>query len=186
MQLRRKMLALCLAGIAVEPLAIQACGYDNPESIALGSLNWAYPNALYVRTAVSEAESSGLLPSSDPGARTGIFAFHRAIAAMKAFGAKLSAPSLQDTGTAISVVLVPQVLWTRFTFGPAGATMQSHAEGPDEHDLVIVTEEKVVRALLDGRLDAIAAEERGLLRYYGEPADTSRLRDVLAQAMPAK
>ncbi len=45
--------------------------------------------------------------------------------------------------------------------------MQSHAEGPREDDLVIVTEEKVVRALVDGKLDSGTAEKTGLLRFYG-------------------
>lgn len=182
MQVRIRIVAACIAAAAMQPVVLQACGYDNPQSIALGSLNWAYPDALYVRTAVSEAEASGLLPARDLGGPPNLFAFHRATTAMKLFGNKLSSPNLAEAGTTISVVLIPQALWTRITFGPEGASVQGHVEGPDERDVVLVTEEKVVRALLDGKIDAPTAEKNGLVRYYGNPADISDVRGALANA----
>lgn len=41
------MAALCLL-----PAGAGACGYESPESTALGTLNFAYPDALFVGTAV--------------------------------------------------------------------------------------------------------------------------------------
>ena len=184
MQMRAAVFAACLTVAGIHPVALNACGYDNPQSIELGSLNWVYPDALYVRTAVTQAEQGGLLPSSELGPQVGLFAFLRANAAMKSFGAKLADPRVAASGRIVSVVLIPQVLWTRFKIGPEGVAMQGHAEGPEEGDLVIVTEEKVVRALLDGKLDAATAEEKGLVRFYGDAADIANVRAVLTKATP--
>ncbi|WP_119271936.1 hypothetical protein [Taklimakanibacter deserti] len=183
MQLRSAIFVACLAAAGMQPGTVNACGYDNPQSIALGSLNWVYPDALYVRTAVSQAEVAGLLPAADP-LRSGLFAFHRATAAMKSFGANLADPRLAQSGRVVSVVLIPQVLWTRFKVGPEGITMQSHVAGPEADDLVIVTEEKVIRAFLDGKVDGATAEEKGLVRFYGDAADVANVRAVLTKVTP--
>src|SRR5690606_23780109 len=42
MQMRCTIFAACLAAVTLPPAALLACGYDNPQSIALGSLNWVY------------------------------------------------------------------------------------------------------------------------------------------------
>lgn len=182
MQMRSVVLAAFLAVVGLQSGALYACGYDNPQSIALGSLNWIYPDALYVRTAVLQAERTGLLPPGNPGAQSGPFAFHRATSAMKSFGAHLADPRLAETSTAISVVLIPQVMWTRFEVGPEGVTVQGHAEGPLDGDVVIVTEEKVVRALVDQKLNSATAEENGLLRFYGNPKHIAKVRTALTSA----
>lgn len=184
MRFRFAIFAACLAAVGIQPAALYACGYDNPQSIALGSLNWIYPDALYVHTAVSQAEIAGLLPPGDQLARSGLFAFHRATATMKSFGASLADPRLTESDRVVSVVLIPQVLWTRFEIGPGGVAVKSHVEGPEEGDLVVVTEEKVIRALLDGKLDGATAEEKGLLRFYGDAADIADMRAVLTKAPP--
>lgn len=181
---RSMIFAACLAATGIQPAAVYACGYDNPQSIALGSLNWVYPDALYVHTAVSQAEAAGVLPAGDQLARSGLFAFHRATATMKSFGARFADPRLTESDRAVSVVLIPQVLWTRFQIGPGGVAVRGHIEGPEESDLVVVTEEKVIRALLDGKLDAATAEEKGLLRFYGGAADIADVRAVLAKGHP--
>jgi hypothetical protein len=181
MRLHSMILTACLAAGAIKPATLFACGYDDPSSIALGSLNWVYPDALYVRTAVSQAEAAGLLPAERPGDQTGLAAFHRATATMKSFGTNLADPRLAPGGMAISVVLVPQAMWTRFEIGPDGVVGYGHhEEGPAESDLVIVTEESVIRALVDGRLDSAAAEKDGLLRFYGNLERVDAVRAVLS------
>ncbi|NGO53850.1 hypothetical protein [Allomesorhizobium camelthorni] len=165
--------------------AASACGYDNPQAFALGTLNWAYPNALYVRTAVWQAENTGLLPPRGQPRAPGPLAFYRAAAVMKQLGARLAEAKLAETGVAMSVVLIPQVMWTRFEAGPEGVYAKSHADGPAGGDVVIVTNEKVVRALLGGRLNAAAAEDYGLLRLYGGQEKTASIRSVMARATQA-
>jgi hypothetical protein len=173
-------LAIGMAFGAASPAS--ACGYENPQAVALGTLNWVYPNALHVGTAVWQAEDAGLLPARTQSAGTqaaGPLAFYRAAALMKQFGARLPAAELGQAPTSISVVLIPQVMWTRLQAGPEGVSVRSHADGPSAGDVVIVTSEKVVRALLDGSLNAAAAEDYGLLRLYGAQQQVESVRAVM-------
>lgn len=177
------VLALSLAfGVA---LPASACGYENPQAVALGVLNWAYPNALYVGTAVWQAEDAGLLPARTQSAGTqsaGPLAFYRAAALMKQFGAQLADANLGQAQTSISVVLIPQVMWTHLQLGPEGVSVRSHADGPSPGDVVIVTSEKVIRALLDGSLNAALAEDYGLLRLYGAQQEIENVRAIISRA----
>ena len=170
---------LIVAGM-VQPAATHACGYENPQTVALGSLNWVYPDALHVRAAVWRAEDDGLLPSGLTES-SGPLAFYRAAAAVKKLGANLAGSLPAETGLAMSVVLIPQVMWTRFDIGTEGLAVQNHAEGPQHGDLVIVTEEKVVRALVDGKLNPETAEASGLMRFYGDPEEIANVRAALAK-----
>lgn len=172
------MIGLALGAIP----AAKACGFDNPKAFALGTLNWAYPNALYVRTAVWQAEDEGILPPRGQPTAPGPLAFYRAASTMKQLGAKLADAGLAETGSAVSVVLIPQVMWTRFEASPEGVRATSHADGPTAGDVVIVTGEKVVRALLDGSLDAAAAEKGGLVRLYGDQAQIESVRSMMVRA----
>ncbi len=157
-----------------------------PQTIALGSLNWIYPDALHVLAAVWRAEDNGLLPPAGVTDASGPLAFYRAASAVKKLGTKLAYWLPVETGIGMSVVLIPQVMWTRLEVGPEGLTVQSHAEGPRDGDLVIVTEEKVVRALVNGKLDSETAEITGLLRFYGDPEEIANVRAALAKTDPAE
>lgn len=179
---RASAVALAISVTVGGATAAAACGYENPEAFALGTLNWAYPDALYVRTAVWQAEDAGLLPPRRRSQSPGPLAFYRAAAVMKQLGAKLAKAKLAETGSAMSVVLIPQVMWTRFEVGSDGVSARSHADGPAGGDVVIVTSEKVVRALLDGSLNAALAEEYGLLRFYGGEKQVANMRAVMTVA----
>jgi hypothetical protein len=181
MPTRVLVFAACLATVAMQVATVHACGYDDPKSIQLGTLNWAYPDALYVHSAVADAEAVGLIPP-EPAADDGLSPLQHATAMMKEFGAKLFDERLADRHATIAVVLIPQVMWTRFTIDPAGISMQEHVDGPSEHDLVIVTEEKVIHALLDEKLGADMAENKGLIRFYGATAEIAEVRAALAKS----
>lgn len=180
MPTRVLVFAACLATVAMQVATVRACGYDDPQSIQLGTLNWAYPDALYVHSAVADAEAVGLI-LPEPSADDGLSPLQHATAMMKEFGDKLFDQRLADRHDTIAVVLIPQVMWTRFTIDPAGISMQEHVDGPGEHDLVIVTEEKVIHTLLDGKLGADTAEIRGLIRYYGDAEGIVEVRKALAR-----
>ena len=185
MRMCSTIFAACFAVAGVQPAVLLACGYDNPQAVALGSLNWVYPDALHVVSAVTQAEHAALLPR-DSGAQSGPFAFYRATSAMKSFGARLADPRLAETPSAVSVVLLPQAMWTRFQIGSEGVLVHSHIESPLGDDLVVVTEEKVVRALLDEKLDLATAEENGLLRFYGQPKLIAKVRATLTEISRAE
>lgn len=173
---------LVFAGVSESAVA-QACGFDNPQAIALGTLNLNYPDAASVLAAVWRAEDAGLLmPTRGRADGKGPLAFYRAAAGVKQFGTNLTDALATGNGMAISVVLIPQVMWTRFGVGPEGPAVQSHAEGAQADDLVIVTEEKVVQGLVSGALDPQAAEGNGLLRFYGDPAEIASVRAALARS----
>jgi hypothetical protein len=112
----------------------------------------------------------------------GPLAFYRAAALMKQLGASLAEAKLAEAGEAMSVVLIPQVMWTRFEVGREGVGAKSHADGPASGDAVIVTSEKVVRPLVDGSLSAAEAEDHGLLRFYGGQEKIATIRTVMARA----
>jgi hypothetical protein len=184
-------ITVLLASVIAAPATL-ACGYENPSDMALGLLNWVYPKALYVRTAVWKAEDAGILPSRSSNTAKDLFGggFRRAAASMYGLGNRLST-SGPATGeeAGFTVVLIPAVMWTRFIPTAEDYSVKIHVNGPEKGDVVIVTDEKVVRALVNGSLDAGAAESHGLIRLYG-PAqlqDTVRTtlgRDSVAQGTP--
>ncbi|MEQ1940786.1 hypothetical protein ABMA32_00040 [Mesorhizobium sp. VNQ89] len=172
---------LAVAGM-LQPTLASACGFESPQAIALGSLNMNYPDAVHVLAAVWRAEDAGVLtPRRGQTTTTGALAFYRAASGVKALGADLAGSLATQPDTAMAIVLVPQVMWTRFEMGVAGLVIQSHAEGPLDGDLVIVTEEKVVRSLVDGKLGPAFAEQSGLLRFYGNDRDIEKMRAALAK-----
>lgn len=186
MKMRSAVFAAHLVVAGMQSAVAHACGYENPQTVALGSLNWIYPDALHVRAAVWRAEDAGLLPPGGKTDSSGPLAFYRAAGAVKKLGSKLAHAYPADTGLAISIVLVPQVMWTRFEFSPGGLTVQSHVEGPREGDPVIVSEDKVIRELVDGKLDPVTAEESGLLRFYGSPEEIATVRAALTRMFGAQ
>jgi hypothetical protein len=174
--------ALAAVLLALAPPSAFACGYENPSGIALGMLNWSFPEALYVRTAVWQAEQAGILPPRPAAPAKDIFGsgFRRAATSMNMLGGRLNADPAAGKGPSFSVVLIPAVMWTTFTPGDDGYAVAVHADGPAKGDIVIVTDEKVVRALVDGSLDAAAAENHGLIRFYGPTDRQHQVRAALA------
>ncbi|WP_419695418.1 hypothetical protein ACN2CC_02115 [Mesorhizobium muleiense] len=179
-------MAAALLAIAAAPPSAAACGYENPSDLALGMLNWVFPKALYVRTAVWQAEQTGILPPRPAQPAKDIFgnAFRRAAMSMTGLGERMSAAAPDAKGPSFSVVLIPAVMWTTYTPAAGGYSVRAHADGPAKGDVVIVTDEKVVRALVGGLLDAAAAENHGLVRFYGPADGQDQVRAALA-ALPA-
>ncbi|MBY5523333.1 hypothetical protein [Rhizobium leguminosarum] len=175
--------AAALLAAAVAPSPAAACGYENPNDIALGLLNWVFPKALYVRTAVWQAEQAGMLPPRpEIPAKRDLFGsgFRRAAESMTGLGVRMNAAaSATGKSPSFSVVLIPAVMWTTFTPTAGGYSVHVHADGPAKGDIVIVTDEKVVRALVDGSFDAAAAESHGLVRLYGPANGQDRVRAAL-------
>lgn len=181
----RALAAAALLAAAVAPPSAIACGYENPNDLALGLLNWVFPKALHVRTAVSQAEQAGILPPRPENpTKKDLFGsgFRLAAESMKGLGARMNAADAK--GPSFSVVLIPAVMWTTYTPTEAGYSVQVHADRPARDDIVIVTDEKVVRALVAGSFDAAAAESHGLVRFYGPTDRQDQVRAALA-ALPA-
>ena len=169
---------IAAASFAAGSTGPSACGFEDPNSVstARGYLNWMYPKALYVGTAVWSAEQQGTIARDDrPEALKKLLGYHIAVERLGVFRDRLSASLDAGAAPAFSVVLFGPMLWTHFEAAGAALNMTPHVDGPASEDVVIVTDEPVIVALIGARITPQAARELGLMRFYGSP-DT--VRDV--------
>ncbi len=176
--------------------AAQACGYHDPANTSAGMLNWAYPDAMHVRTAVWMAQASGVLPRREPVPDLDPLSvtsrFQQSIrlrdtqARLDELRHRIDAGLAGQPMPAIAVVLIGPMLWTRFESIAGNVNMVSHATGPVGEDVVIVTDEAVVAALAEGRLTAREARAQGLVRTYGTPQSVERISVLLDRSFESK
>jgi hypothetical protein len=171
--------ALLLALLpATSPLA---CGYEDPNSLALrrGALNLAFPNALYVQGALTQAHMNETIivePRRAAAADPFGGGFRKAARMLRRLGEELPDVSRGADGFAFSLVLIEPMLWTRFWLDDGQVRTEVHVDGPQRGDLVVVSAEAALREVLAGRLTMSAAEQAGLIRFYGDPADVAQYR----------
>jgi hypothetical protein len=185
---------LCAAALALAVATpAPACGYHDPSSVALGMLNLAYPDSLHVRTAVWTAQLEGTLDRAEPtivGSASPDELFRRTLrlrqtlARLDALRGQIDAALDGAPPPAFSIVLIGPMLWSRFEAQDGALKLSAHSTGPDSGDVVIVTDEPVVAALLEGRISPPEARERGLLRVYGEADNATRLMAVFDRRWP--
>jgi hypothetical protein len=181
-------LLLALSGLQLSG-SLQACGYEDPASIALGALNFTYPNALWVGTAVWQARQEGLLPVAkapvigpDAALKAGQDGRLQAMQALYQLRRRLANdPDMPP----ISVVFTPAVMWSRLVPQPDKLSLKMHVSGPEASDVVLVTEPAVLQAWLGGRLTSSQLFDNGLVRLYGSDAAIVTTRSAFA-ALDAK
>ncbi|MBB6412776.1 hypothetical protein [Mesorhizobium sangaii] len=148
----------------------RTCGYDSPQTVSQGFLNWLYPDSLYVVGAISREVAAGRLPLANFD-QTGPDLFgHRfklTAAALEQFGDMLRVASPGPFQASVSLVVVEPMLWTRFDQGPDGLRTTVHVSGAQPGDLVIVAGEAVIAEVAARRLTFGQAVERGVVRLYG-------------------
>lgn len=174
----------------------QACGFHDPASAGVEMLNWVYPDALHVRTAVWTAQASGLLPrreplpAADPQSTT--FRFEQSIRLRDAQARLGELRDRVDSGLAgqpmpaFAMLMIGPMLWTRFDSTSGSVNMVLHATGPVGDDVVIVTDEAVVAALTEGRITAREARAQGLVKAYGTRESVERLSALLDRSFELK
>jgi hypothetical protein len=181
------------AGLTAGSTTAFPCGFEDPTSVssARGVLNWAYPNSLHVISAVWRAQQGGLISRDEqPVPVKSLFGYSKATVRLGALRDRLSA--VMDRGQAppaFSMVLIGPVLWTRYEPTGNALNMISHADGPSNGDVVIVTDEPVVAALIEGRVTPQLARQTGLVRLYGSldaVQDVMSWLDRLSQQVTAK
>ena len=188
------------------------CGYEDPRSIAAGALNLAFPDSLYLRTALWQAEVDGVLPrdeassarSNTPmapraftaGSITGVvnpegiadstnlIALMQALQIIEQARTRLAASTETDNRPAFAMVYASKMLWTRFVSSARNVTAQTHAGGPESGDVVLITEPSVVQAIVTGKLKPEEAYRRELIRFYGDDAATTAARQWLRSIAP--
>ena len=164
-----------------------ACGFEDPSSASVqrGLLNLAFPKALHVTTAVWQAQLSGSVPKVrlDPQG-AGSLGFRIAAMHLRRFGQQVDVAAGDRAVPAFTVVIVGPMLWANYARGPDRVEAILHAKGPVPGDVVLVTDEVVIMALLDGSLGPREAWNLGLIRSYGDPADIALLEDILDDLQP--
>ena len=162
-------LAACLMA-AAPAFEGRACGYDSPQTVSQGFLNWLYPDSLYVVGAISREVAAGRLPLANFD-QTGPDLFgHRfklTATALEQFGEMLRVASPGPSQPSVSLVVVEPMLWTRFDQGPDGLRTTVHVSGAHPGDLVLVAGEAVIAEIAARRLTFGQAVGRGVVRLYG-------------------
>jgi hypothetical protein len=187
--------AACVAAALTASPAAQACGYHDAVSASVGMLNWAYPDSLHVRTAVWMAQREGILARADAGSdadpgpassrfqqmlryRDTQFRLETLRGALGRVGKDQAAPQF-------SIVLIGSMLWTRFERAGGELQMHVHATGPAPDDVVIVTDEPVLTAFVEGQLAPREARERGLVKFYGETGTVEQVSTLFDRLPPS-
>ena len=183
----RLQISTCLVAAVASVCAlappVQACGYEDPTSAVFqrGLLNWSYPDALYVQGALTQAQLSGVLEPAAPVVKD-LFGtrFRKSADMLRRFGTGLQ-PGLADD-FAFTLVLIEPMLWTRYVVLGGSVMTSVHVNGPEKGDLVVVSAEAALEAIVSHRLAFERAEEAGLVRFYGDMETSARLRDLIRRA----
>jgi hypothetical protein len=153
--------------------AASACGYH----VAIGGVSVIHPTSIPVAVAIHAAVSEGrLTPLADVPAP---IALVRANGAMRNFATALQSDA--SDLPPVAFVLVEAHLWGRAVAGAGKISFQAHAEGPASGDVIVVTGEPALAALLDGRLRWDAAIASGLVVVAGPARERARVEGVLAR-----
>ncbi|MBK7333116.1 MAG: hypothetical protein IPI87_12510 [Betaproteobacteria bacterium] len=174
--MRRRSAAALAAAILVATLPVPASGCGYHVGLAAG-LTTAHASSVPVAVAVHAAVGAGRLsPLADAPPP---LALVRANGAMRTFSDALAS---QSAGLpAVALVLVEAHLWGRIVPASAGTRFEAHAVGPVGGDVIVVTGEPALRALLDGRISWNAAVAAGLVVVDGPPGDRERIARALAE-----
>ncbi|NEJ17156.1 hypothetical protein GR211_29920 [Rhizobium leguminosarum] len=150
-----------------------ACGYENPQDVSRGSLNWSYPDSLHVIGAISREVAARRLPLANfdqPSIDLFGHRFKLAAISLAQFGAMLRTATSQPLRMPVAVVLVEPMLWARFEPMGDGLHTAVHISGPERGDLVVITGEAVIAEIAAGHLTLGQAYARGVMRLYGDVA----------------
>ena len=169
LRLRRGVAAMAVLAVML-PGPASGCGYDAQIG---GGISTAHAASVPVAMAVGEAVSAGRL--SLPAEAPPPLALMRANGAMRTFAAVLK-PGV-GTLPPVALVLIEAHLWGRITSEPDGTRFEPHVAGPTAGDVILVTAEPALKALLDGRMTWEVALAAGLVVFDGP----SEGRDQLAR-----
>lgn len=153
--------------LAVQLGAAWPCGFHG----GLGNtFQPMHPKSIGVALAVRDAVVAGLVePPVDP-VQAGRAGYWRAVGHLKGLQRALSSGNYESL-TPVSILFIDSGLWARLTPSSDGLAMDVHTEGAKDGDVVIVTSEPVLAAVLDSRLPATAAFHRELIVIDG-PGET--------------
>jgi hypothetical protein len=177
----------CLVMASPAPPA-GACAFDGGTGADLfgGGFEARYPQASTVYFAIIDAVEQGVLErSAFPPIVPGPEGYWRAIARLNSIAQRLSAGARgsAETQAAISLVFIESDLWARLEPGPRGFGLSPHVRGMRDGDTVVVTSEGAIAAVLDGRLPAEVAFDRGLIAIDAKPAAAETLKGLMLASL---
>jgi hypothetical protein len=171
---------LLLASGAAAPPA-NACGFDG---ILSDGFSAEHPKSIAVAFAISDAVTAGIVDKAAlapivPGSQ----GYWRAVGRINRFHQLLSATSVSGAQSpSISLLFIDSKLWARFSPKPQGYELQVHTSGASPEDIVIVTSEAILAAVLDGTVSAQKALDLGLIALDGNQDATEAMRHFVALA----
>ena len=199
--------------IASVAMPASACGYEDPQSVAIGALNFAYPDSLHLGTAIWQAQMNGVLPrepipvvratpssaalprsfaasatntnnntaTTDPAR---VAALMDALRLIEKTRQRLTEFDQSVSRPPLAMVFASKVLWTRFVPLTQGTLAHTHVSGPEQGDVVVITEALVVQAMLAGTLKPVDAYALKLVRFYADDGAIAAARQWLLALAP--
>jgi hypothetical protein len=162
--------ALLAATILLASVSLaEACNYhDGALGVFDGKFRALYPKSSVVYFAIVDAVEQGLLERAafEPAGEGG---YWNAAARLNELARRLPAPPAPGA-PAISLVLIESDLWARYEPAAEGYGVAVHVPGPRAGDVMVVTSEAAIVAVLERRLPVEAALERGLIAIDGGAA----------------
>jgi len=163
--------ALLLAAMLLTSASLAgACSYHGGAlGVFDGKFRALYPKSSVVYFAIVDAVEEGLLERAafEPSAEGGYWS---AAGRLNEIARRLPA-SPAPGAPALSLVFIESDLWARYEPASAGYAVTVHTPGPRAGDVMVVTSEAGIAAVLEGRLPVAAALKRGLIAIDGDAAD---------------
>src|SRR5262245_49028990 len=178
-------LLMPLCGSPAPPAA--ACAFDSGGAgLVDGNFVAANPQASTVYFAIVDAVEQGVLDRAafQPIA-PGSSGYWRAVGRLNGLHRLLSAVSVPQAASPMSLQFIESNLWARFTPGPRGMDISVHTPGAGDGDVVILTSEPGLAAVLDGRLPVQVALDRGLIAVEGTNSTSDKVRELILAALDA-
>lgn len=136
-----------------------------------GLLNWIYPKALYIDTAVWRAQLAGRIGTDPPLQTTNkLFinpGYRKAIRTLRDFADRFSGAAGPQRKHSVVVLLMEAMLWSRISVERGAAGLAPHISAPTDQEAVLITQRVVLAAITQGRITPKQAIALGLMRLYG-------------------
>ena len=128
-----------------------------------------YPGAMRVAVAVADARKRGLLPSANLEVSNKV-RFQQIMRDVVKLQARLDRirNHIADAGSNdFSLLLAGPGFWAHYHLKPGGVLARYHANGPLRNEVVVITHQAVLSALLRGTISITQATDLGLLEFSG-------------------
>ena len=167
---------LLIAGWLLSPAPGWGCGFDGLISDGFGA---SHPRSIGVALAIADAIGEGVLDRSAAAPIiVGSAGYWRAVGRLSAVGQALAGE--EGLREPVAILLIDSNLWARLVPSIGRPRLEAHAPGPGEGDVVVVTSEPVLAALLEQGMAPAGAIDRGLVAVEGPDTAASVVRASLA------